>query len=510
MVPENTSHDDLSVCILAGDDLDALRSTLEAARAIGPVVLAVPHALVARVRAEVGSVVPTPRGGTAPTVLVEIDLASTVAEAWNAAMDAAPTDVCLLLHAGEVVVGGRPDPEGVFGAAVIVEAPRAVVGPERLGAIRLVHRGRCRMRGALRPVLEVDGGVPLGHGGAGTVLVDLGARHGPDYAAWLHFAARAMDETRSPEQLVDLAALLAATGHTDAAAVRLVTVLGALEGELGRHVARMLAVLALRHNRELEVDLATREWQRLGGAPGPALALRGLSLLTSQRPGTAADVLDAALVAGLSDEDGVGVDLEWVLHSRQQARTWAQRSAASLPTAFAEIDTLLESPRTTMGLVELWLQTGHLLPELLEKFSGKRRATLVSTLVDQAMSLGAWNCLDLAGVLWRSDKESAVLVLTVAAAAGVLTVEEAVTWSRRLRGAGRAASCPLLTMVAGPSVPPVLRVLAAAALVHDVRDERGPALLQAAALDLHPAAVEGATRRLRTQAPDLERMLSSV
>ena len=502
---------DLSTCVLAGDDLDATVATVAAVRGLGPVVLAVPQDLAAQTRAALSGAVPAQRGASDAVQVVEIDLGTTVAQAWNAVLAAAPTDVCLLLHAGEILVAGRPGPGEVFTAATVVEQTEMLTGPERLTNVRVLDRSRCRFTGALRPLLEVgvDGEAPAPQTGpGGTVVVDLGARVGPRYAAWLQFTARHLDATTDAAELVDLAAMLAATGEVDAALVRLLAVHGALDGELGHRAARLMTVLAQRHCRLHEVELGAAEWERLSPNPGPARALHGLALFTVRRSGEAADLLEEALADGLLDSDGVTVDRGWVLSARHEARAASQRSASVLPRAFSEIDAVLATEQATSGVIDLWIQTGKPLSLMLEKVTGKRRAALVEALMRIGARLGSRRCLDLAAYLWRGDQDAASTLLQLAAASGGITVQEAVGWSRRLRAAGRSAACPLPLLAAGIATPPVTRVLAAAALIHDLHDDRGKTLLQAAALDLHPAAMDGAMARLRVQAPDLEELLT--
>ncbi len=518
----STAARDVSTCLLVGDDVDAALSTVEAVRALGAVVVAVPQSLAARVLEALGA----PHAGEVTTV-VEIPPAAGVGDAWNLALQAAPTDVCLLLHAGEVLVAGRPGPGEVFTAATVVEQTEPLTPPERLGNVRVVDRRRCRFTGMLRSGLEValdqPDGAPLAAGHGSTVIVDLGAWIGPEYAAWLQFAARHLDATHDPAELVDLAAMLAATGEADGAAARLLTVHGALDGDLGRRAARLLCVLGQRHARIHEVELAVQEWRRLSAGrpgappasassstPGPALALHGLTLLSAQRPGEAATQLAAALEAGLVDEDGVGIDRGWVRSALFDARAASQRSASVLPRVFAEIDVVLETTQATNALIDLWIQAGPALSQMLEKVTGRRRRLLAAACLQRAALLGSRSCIDLAQFLWRGDQETATLLVHVAASCGGLGVADALVWSRRLRSTHGAAACPLPLLAAGVATPAVTRVLAAAALIHDLNDDRGKALLQAAAIDLHPAAMDGAMRRLHGQAPDLEKLLAHV
>ena len=142
--------------------------------------------------------------------------------------------------------------------------------------------------------------------------------------------------------------------------------------------------------------------------------------------------------------------------------------------------------------------------------TGRRRRLLAAACLKRAALLGSQHCIDLAQFLWRGDQETATLLVQWLRRPG------ASAWPRRWPGragcapAHGAAACPLPLLAAGVATPAVTRVLAAAALIHDLHDDRGRALLQAAAIDLHPAAMDGAMQRLHGQAPDLEQLLAQV
>ncbi len=505
----------MSVCVLAGDDLEALAATVGAARGLGQVVVAVPRPLGETTRAALLPPIPAQRApGASPSAVkvVELDLHCPVGQAWNVAMAAAEHDLCLLLHAGEALVAGRPGPDQAFTAATVVEQAEVFFGPQRLGTARVVDRRHCRFSGALRPVLEVmQDAVPAqATPTGGTVLADLGARIGPVEGAWLQFSARHLDVSSDPQDLVDLATMLAATGRPDAALMRLLAVNGALMGELGRRAARMLTALAVEHDRLTVAEIGAAEWQRLGGARGPALAHLGAALAACGHSAAAVSALDEALASGLTDEDGVGVDRRWVTGTRHTARMAKHDAARDLTRQLRGLQAMLDGDESALPLLRSWVKAGWPLAKLLEAFPKADRPTVVEWMVDLAVPLGVRPCLDLAESLWRVDKDRTVSLVQVAASLGSMPVEEALSWSRRFRKAGRGAYCPLTIVAAGAGVPPVSRVLAAAALIHDLDDERGRPLLQAAALKLHPAAVAGATQRLHERAPDLERMLAEV
>lgn len=501
---------ELSVCVLSGDDLQALSATVAAAGALGHVVVGVPSDLMddaASVVRAAGSV-----------SLQAIDLAVPVGQAWTEMMAAAPSDLCLLLHAGEVPLAGRPVADQVFSGSIVVEQSELIASPDRLTNVRIVDRRRCRMSGAVRPILEVLEDQALDRVPQARrpvedqhpmVIVDLGTQLGPVTAAWLHFAARHQDETTDPDQLIDLAQLLASTGEVDGALVRLVALHGALEGETACRAYRLMALLAARHNRQHELELAVEEWQRIVGHPvGPAQALRGLGLYGGRRVGEAMTVLDDALALGLTDDDEAAIDRSWVLTARSNAEAWATRSATILGRLLADVEIVTSDERLVARLVTSWLEVGRPVSDLLDKVPAANRAPVIERLVKLGRQLGGERGLALAQALWRTDRESATSLVHSAAAAGTISVPQALEWSRRIRSSKGASACPLPILAASFAAPAVTRVLAAAALMHDLGDDRGRPLLQAAVLELHPAALDGATRRLQVSAPQLEELLA--
>lgn len=474
---------DLTVCVLAPDDADALELTLSTVSMLGYVVVGLPeHSDLEPVGA----------------IVHRISLDDGVGQAWTALLRAAPTDRCLLLHAGEVVVTGRPADDDPFGGCVVISHPHAFELPDRLGHIRLVDRRRCTVGGHLRPV--VDGPPERGDEPVfgSTVIADTGHEPGPAHHAWLQHLAARVDDTTDPAELLDVTAVLAAGAEYDAALVRLRHLLFAYDGDLGRRVARLTAMTAVRRSRRSEAMLGSKEWERLDANPGPALALRGAAHVSRLAIGPAIPLLDAALAAGLTDDDGVAVDRTWIESMLSDAKV---RLPTLDPLVAAQIKALPKA-RSVASLCERWHQTGRPLRQLAESLRGEVRARFVAGVVALARALDATDGIDMAEWLATDGVSNDVIRLVNGAASrGDLALDTAIGWSERLRATGKAEHCPLVTMSGTSETPPVRRVLAAAILVDRFRDDRGTEALELAVRMLHTAALAGALYRVVAAAP---------
>ena len=478
-----TSTAAISVCVLANDDAAALQLTLDAAAGLGTLVVGVPE----------GSVAPLPHTGA---TTVPIALTESVGAAWDRVLRGAPDDHCLLLHPGEVIVAGHPAVDAPFSSCTVIDHPDPFALPDRLDAVRLVDRSRCRVRGHVRPVLAADG--PTGEGHGTIVVVDAGSAPGPAHQAWLQHLGVALDATDDPAELVDLAALLAGTGELDAATVRLMQLLGAIHGDLGRRAARLLTFCAVRRSRRIEAELGAREWERLDDQRGPAMALRGVALASKLRVGHAVPLLEGALAAGLVDRDGIVVDRAWIETVLSDAKV---RLPLLEPVVVAEIQALRTKPKI-WNLCDGWLQLGRPLSDLASSLTGDVRRRFVTGVVDHARAIDASGCLDMAE--WLAEKGITQQVLTLVhlvTVRGELPFDDGVAWSERLRAAGKGQECPLPLLAVSPAAPPVTRVRAAAALVDRFADPRGIAVLREAAAAVHPAALGGILHRLSDEAP---------
>lgn len=474
----------ISVCVLTNDNDEAVHQTVEVARSVGAVVLGV-----------VRGAAPAPNG----VRQVLLDRVDPVGAAWDRLLRAAPTDLCLLLHSGELLVGPRPSATDVFRQVTIVDQPDPLSLPDRLAPVRLVDRRRCTFDGLLRPVLAVDRAVAQRvREQAGFIVVDAAAAPGPAYRSWIHASARGLDATSDPEELLELAQALAGTEEHDAAIVRLLALLGGLHGEPARRATRLLAFCALRRSRRAVVELAVREWTRLLPGSGLALALDGLSLLSAQRPMAAVRQLEAAALAGFVDDDGVTIDRAWFETALSDAKLRAARLEAPVAAA---IQQLPHTP-TAQTVIDGWLQLGRPLAELLQLLSGQNRRKVVDAVQAPGLLLDGGAGGELA--LWLSDHDdwpTAAAVVRRLAERGCLGLEDAVAWSDRLRRARRTFDCPLVLLASCAAVPVPIRVRAAAQLIHRFGDRTGAPLLQQAAQLLHPAALTGVLVHLEAEAP---------
>ena len=481
-----TSNAAISVCVLANDDAVSLQLTLDSAAGLGRLVVGLPEGVRHR-----------DDPAESDVTVVPIALTDSVGGAWDRLLRAAPDDHCLLLHPGEVVVAGHPALDPPFASCTVIDHPDPFALPDRLGIVRVVDRTRVRVRGHIRPVLAATcGSIAESHGTV--VVVDAGSSPGAAHGAWLHYLGVALDATDDPAELVDLATTLAATGEYDAAIVRLVQLVGAIDGELGRRAARLLAFCAVRRSRRSEAELGAREWARLDERTGPATALRAAALVAKLRVGTAVPLLEAALAAGLVDSDGIAVDRTWVETMLSDAKV---RLPILEPLVAIEIQNLRSKPNI-WSLCDGWLQLGRPLHALAASLTGDVRRRFVDGAVDVARGLDPDACLDLAN--WLAEKGITQQVLTLVHLVALrceLDLDDALAWSERLRAAGKANECPLPLLAIAPAAPPVTRVRAAAALVDRFADPRGLAVLHEAAVAVHPAALGGALHRISGEAP---------
>lgn len=479
-----TPNVDISVCILATDDVEALQLTATSASMLGSVVIG-------------------QQEGATPVVienaiLVTIPLIETIGQAWDRLLRAAPHERCVLLQPGEVVLAGQPGQDTPFAPSIVVDHPDAYEPPDRLGPVRVVDRGACRIVGRLRPVVDHDG---PDHDETGSlVIVDTGMRRGAAYEAWVQFLAVGLDDTEDPAELLDMATLLALTGEHDAAITRLYAMLGAFEGDLGRRIARLLAYCAVRRGRRMEAVHATHVWERLEPNPGPALALRGVALATQQLSGHALPLLEAALASGLTDSDGVTVDRTWIEAMVSKAR---QRLPRVESLAGQEVYSMHH--RSALGpLLEAWNELGRPVSELLGLFNDVSRRIVRNRIFETLGAIDSISCIQYAEELAADGMGPNVVDLLVSVVArGDITLDEVRPWADRVRAAGREKRCPLVEFAGVPVGPPVERVLAAAELIDRYQDERGRELLETATRSLPTAAIGGALHRLAAEVPSV-------
>jgi hypothetical protein len=275
-------------------------------------------------------------------------------------------------------------------------------------------------------------------------------------------------------------------------------VVGALHGDLARHAARLLALCALRRGRLTEAVLGTREWERHEPRLGPVLAVRGLALASARLPAAARELLEAAQAKGLVDSDGVAVDRTWVDAVLASAKLSVAREAEIVVQEFKNF-----TPKSWgVPLLESWIRAGGALDELLGALDDASARKLRRQLYKQIACIDSVACLEYAEHVFLAGVDPALTdLLDAVVARGELDLDDARRWSARVRAAGRSDACPLASLAATAGGPPVARVLAAAELIEQYADPRGPELLEYAARNLHTAAIRGVMHRLAAEAP---------
>jgi hypothetical protein len=474
--------------VLAVSDGGALPGYLASLESHGRLVVGVPDA-------EARSVPDLPGA-----VVVPLNGCPSLGAAWEAILRAAPTDRCLLLREGEMLVAGNPATVAPFAAAVVVDVLDPLAPPDRLPDIRLVDRRRCRMTGALTPRLELDDPVPSGPAPAGSlVIVDTAVPLGPAYQAWLHRAGVAVAGTTDREEYLAIAEMLAGTGEYDAAVARLTDVLGAAHDLIDLRVARLLALVGLRRRRDLAAMAGVRRWAELTSAPGAAKAIEGLILIGGRRPYAAIELLEEALEAGLVDVDGYSVDRSWV-------EATYSRLLVDVPMERGNVTRRILASKATAAVdptvIEAWNGCGLPYSEFITLFDGEARAAAVNRCLGADLTADPAATSALAewfaeGGSWRH----AVLALRPLAREGLLPLADAVAWSERRIARRAGETGPLETWAASGRAPLVGRVFAAAHLLGFDGGSTGRRLLGDLAPQVHPSILLPVALRLADEVP---------
>ena len=476
----------LSVCILTVGDDAALELSIGATMGLGAIVV---------------GIIDGERAPDDADVVVTMPLGVGLGEAWDRLLRAAPTDQCLLLHPGELRVAGDTS-SAAPAECIVIDQPGPFSMHDRLGTIRLVDRTIVRLDGRLSPRLELKREATS----SALVILDSGSAVGEAYKGWLQHLGVAMDDSDDPEVVIELATMLAGTGEHDAALFRISDIIDALDGDQARRAARLAAFSALHRGRASETLRATERWAALASGPGPALALQGLRLAQQQRMTAAIDLLERAVDAGLTDEDGISVDRLWVESALSDAKLRVSRFEGVVGS---ELVALKVGERVGESSLERmrpsWVGRGLPLGKLYELLKTDRRRRFVERVYQPTDDCEPGEAIELAASLATAHAPNVPIELVGLvhrlASRGDLPLDSAVTWTARFRDANVADASPLQVLALSPATSAVTKVLAGALELDRFDADEGTVLLSQAAHGVPGGALAGTLRRLVEMAP---------
>ena len=475
----------LSVCILSVGDDAALALSIGAAVGLGAIVVGLIDGECAPDDAD---------------VVVTMPLGAGLGEAWDRLLRAAPTDQCLMLHPGELKVAGDAS-SSAPAECIVIDQPGPFSMRDRLGTIRLVDRTVVRLDGRLSPRLELKRDATS----SSLVILDAGSVVGDAYKGWLQHLGVAMDDSDDPEEIIELATMLAGTGEHDAAVFRISDIIEALDGDQARRAARLAALSALHRGRPSETWRAVERWAALAACPGPALAVKGLYLAQQQRMTAAVDLLERAVEAGLTDEDGISVDRLWVESALSDAKLRAKRLEGVVGTELAALKGERVGESSLERMRPGWVGLGLSLGKLYELLKTDRRRRFVERVFLPTDDCEPDEAIDLAASLAASNAPNVPVELVGLvhrlASRGELPLDTAVAWTARFRHANVSDASPLQVLALSPATSPVTKVLAGALELDRFDAGEGEVLLSQAAHGVHSCALAGTLRRLVEMAP---------
>lgn len=263
-----------------------------------------------------------------------------------------------------------------------------------------------------------------------------------------------------------------------------------------RNALRVGAEILLSLGRPHEALEWIGQLRRHTGSSSMPDYLEGIAHLNTGQSALALECF--ARLEAVSDEE-LDVAAEDVELRRGLVLSAAGRWAEAAPLLASAAEVRGGSLPVWAPLVEAHLRTGRPLGPVVAGVPDDQ----VILVLGQCLVLPVESALGIAEAFWTATPASRPVVAFVQRLAPIMSVTQALEWSARFRESGLQQFCPLAALAAGDAVAPLARLQACAVLQTGMQDERGAALLPAAAAAVAEDAFLDALLALDQLAPAL-------